>query len=244
MPDVDTSAIDASGVVHAIERPLIVRPSDARSRAVSRSESPTYTVATFGVRLTFATAGPTTVTGTVVTIVVSAPIFTVTFAAPFETPVTLPTASTVTICGFDDAHVTDRDPDGGLRSVAVSFCDCPSSSVTAAGATSTAGGSGFVESQPTAPRPLARASMTHRHLTTRRASERVVMIAQSYRADRPNASGAGRPVSSTVQSASLTRHRRAFTLRTMTPDFARIVLNDVDSDATSTTGWGRRRMRA
>jgi hypothetical protein len=119
---------------------------------------PMKTVATAGVTVIVATAGPLTVTGTDVLMVESSAIFTRTVAVPFAIAVTLPNASTLAIAVFDEDHVTDRDP-FGLRSVAVIFADCPSSSVSAAGETSTAGGSGLVESQATAAR-LAAASTT------------------------------------------------------------------------------------
>ena len=129
-----------------------------------RNEKPTYTVATGGVKLTLDTAGPTTVTGTMANTVLSSTIFTKTFAVPLVTPVTVPLRSTVATAVFEEDHRTVRD--FGFRSRALIFAVCPSSSVSVAGVTRTAGGSGFVESQPI-PTRTAVTSTALGHLTTR-----------------------------------------------------------------------------
>jgi hypothetical protein len=96
--------------------------------------------------------------------VVSAVILTTMVAVPFVIAVTLPVISTLATAAFDETQVTVRD--AALRSDAVSFADCPSSSVSDAGFTNTAGGSGFVDSHAFAMRPVASASNELRHLTT------------------------------------------------------------------------------
>ena len=184
----DTVAIATSGLVQVTVRPMSRRPSAARDTALSPRVVPTNTVTTLGVTLTVATAGPLTVTGTVALMVESSTIFTTTFAVPFVTPVTLPNASTVATAGADDDQLTVRV--FGLRSVAVSFADCPSSSVNVAGVTNTAGGNGFVESQATAMNPVAAASTAHRPLATPPSSGRSrFACGEKYTSDPSGATG-------------------------------------------------------
>jgi hypothetical protein len=107
-------------------------------------------VAFAGTTITEPIAGPATVTGTAFVTVVSSAILTVMTALPFEIAVTFPTRSTVATDAFDVDQRTARD--FGFRSVAVTFADWPSSSVSDAGVTKTAGGDGAVESQAAAPK--------------------------------------------------------------------------------------------
>jgi hypothetical protein len=107
--------------------------------------SPTHTVVDDGDSTMLAIAGPDTVTGTVARTVVSSTIFAVIVADPFATANTRPAGSTVAMRGFDDDQLTVGC--FGFLSDAVSFIDCPSSSVSDAGWMNTAGGRGSVESQ-------------------------------------------------------------------------------------------------
>jgi len=141
-------------------------------------------VAFAGSTVTEPIAGPVTVTGTVFVTVVSSTIFTVITALPFASAVTFPTRSTVATDAFDVDQRTTRD--FGFRSVAVTFADWPSSSVSDAGATKTAGGNGSVESQAAALRLVVRARTACRQRFNR--SSDPFTCPQKYSEDRPNAS--------------------------------------------------------
>jgi hypothetical protein len=179
---------------------------------------------------TVATAGPLTVTGTVALIVVSSVIRTTMLAVPFVTPVTFPPISTVATALFDDDQVTVSA--FGLRSRAVILADCPSSRVSLAGSTNTAGGSGLVESHAMVPRAATRASSSSRNMRTELhpgPPAREGSVTSRLRT----------AVTRRLDSPNTTIHLAIMSLR-LAPAFR----NNGDSDATPLTGWGRRRTRA
>jgi len=230
MPEPDTSAILASGVVHVMGRPRSTRPSAERSCATTWRAKPTYTTADGGDTFTVATAGPLTVTGTVALIVVSSVIRTTMLAVPFVTPVTFPVGSTVATAAFDETHVTVSA--FGLRSRAVIFADCPSSRVSFAGSTSTAGGSGLVDSHATVPTPARRASSWSRNMPT------------ELHPGPPAREGSVTSRLRTATTRRLDSPNTTFHLAIMSLRLAPVFRNNDDSDATPLTGWGRRRTRA